>query len=265
MNAIRIGLAAALMALGAAAAVAATGNAAPTAAGNMAPTAANAAQQVPPAVDAALRKALTERLPNIGKIDEVSRTPLPGLFEVRVGTDLFYSDAEGNFLINGQIIDTRARRNLTEERMDKLLAIGFDQLPLKDAFTIVRGNGKRKLAVFEDPNCGYCKRFERDLQKIDNVTVYMFLYPILGPDSTEKSRAHWCARDKARTWQDWMLRNQPPPRADASCDVMALARNIEFGKKHKITGTPTLIFADGSRVPGAIGAADIEKLLASGK
>jgi thiol:disulfide interchange protein DsbC len=252
MNAIRSGLAAALMAL-----TLATG----LAAQNNAPTVANAAAQVPAAVDSALRKTLPERLPNLGKIDEISRSPLPGLYEVRVGTDLFYSDAEGNFLVNGQIIDTKARRNITEERMDKLLAISFEQLPLKDAFTIVRGNGKRKLAVFEDPNCGYCKRFERDLQKIDNVTVYMFLYPILGPDSTEKSRAHWCAKDKVRAWQDWMLRNDAPQRAEPGCDANALARNVEFGKKHKITGTPTLIFADGQRVPGAIGAADIEKLL----
>ena len=258
MKAIRNALAAALMVLGLAAGAQQK---------NMAPTAANAAAQVPAAVDAQLRRNLEQRLPNIGRIDEINRTPMAGLYEVRVGTDLFYADAEGNYLlVNGHLLDTRSKRNLTEDRMEKLLAIDFDQLPLKDAFTIVRGNGKRKLAVFEDPNCGYCKRFERDMQKVDNVTVYMFLYPILGPDSTEKSRGHWCAKDKAKTWHDWMLKNEPPAKADAACDVNALARNIEFGKKHKITGTPTLIFADGSRVPGAIGAAEIEKLLvAAGK
>jgi thiol:disulfide interchange protein DsbC len=188
---------------------------------------------------------------------------MPGLFEVRIGMDLFYSDAQGNFLIQGNLIDTKAQRNLTEERQEKLLAIPFDQLPVKDAFTIVRGNGKRKLAVFEDPNCGYCKRFERDLQKIDNVTVYMFLYPILGPDSIQKSNAHWCAKDKGKSWQDWMLRGTPPEKPDLACDLTALKRNVEFGKQHKITGTPTLIFADGTRVPGAIGSAEIEKLLAA--
>lgn len=250
-NAMRAVLAAALMTVGLLA------GAAP----DKAPTVANAARMVPPSVEATLRRNLEQRLPNFGKVDEVARTPIAGLYEVRVGTDIYYSDAEGNHLVAGQIIETRTRRNLTEERTDKLLAVDFDALPFKDAFTIVRGNGKRKLAVFEDPNCSYCKRFERDLQKIDNVTVYMFLYPILGPDSTEKSRGHWCAKDKAKTWADWMLRNDPPPKADASCDVTALSRNLEFGKKHKITGTPTLIFADGSRVPGAIGAADLEKLL----
>ncbi len=213
--------------------------------------------------EATLRRVLTERLPAMGKVDEVSRSPLPGLFEVRVGTEIFYADAEGNFLINGHIIDTRAKRNLTEERLDKLLAIDFDALPLKDAFTVVRGDGKRKLVVFEDPNCGYCKRFERDLQKIDNVTVYMFLYPILGPASAEKSRDIWCQRDKAKAWLDWMVRDQRVARADASCDTSALVRNIEFGRKHKITGTPTLFFADGSRVPGAIPGSEVEKLLAS--
>jgi len=254
-NAIRTGLAAALMAFGLAAGAADK---------DLAPTAANAARAVPPAVESALRKNLPERMPNFPKIDEISRTPIAGMFEVRIGTDLFYTDAEGNYIINGEMMDTRNRVNLTEERMNKLLAIDFSQLPVKDAFTIVRGNGKRKLAVFEDPNCGYCKRFERDLQKIDNVTVYMFLYPILGPDSVEKSKAVWCARDRGRSWQDWMVRSEPLAKPEGSCDTSVLARNTEFGRKHKITGTPTLIFTDGSRVPGAIAAADIEKLLANG-
>ncbi len=255
-KAIRTGLAAALLCTGLVAG-AADGD-------NKAPTAANAAAQVPPAVEAALRRNLPERLRSFPQIDQVSRTPMPGVYEVRIGNDLFYTDAEGNYIINGEMMDTRARRNLTEERLEKLLAIDFGQLPVKDAFVMVRGNGKRKLAVFEDPNCGYCKRFERDLQKIDNVTVYLFLYPILGPDSTEKSRSVWCAKDKAGAWLGWMVRNEPLAKADASCDASALARNIEFGRKHKITGTPTLVFADGSRVPGAIGPADIEKLLAAG-
>ena len=215
------------------------------------------------AQEATIRKNLAERVPQFQKIDEIRKTEMPGLYEVRIGTDILYSDAEGNFLINGQLIDTRGKRNLTEERMEKLLAIDFSALPLKDAFTIVRGNGKRKLAVFEDPNCGYCKRFERDLQKVDNVTVHMFLYPILGPDSVEKSKNIWCTKDKGKAWLDTMLREQTP--AAASCDASALNRNLEFGKKHKISGTPTLIFADGTRVPGAVSAAQVEKMLAEVK
>ena len=214
--------------------------------------------------DAAIRKNLTERLPNLPAIDEINKTPMDGLFEVRVnGTDIFYTDAEGNFLIQGSVFDTKARSNLTEIRTNKLSAIDFAALPIKDAFTIVRGNGKRKIAVFEDPNCGYCKRYEKEMQKVDNATFYMFLYPILGADSVTKSNNLWCAKDKAKAWQDWMVRDQPI--ATATCDTTALTRNVEFGKKHKITGTPTMFFIDGTRVPGAIDAAQVEKMLTAAK
>ncbi len=216
------------------------------------------------AQEATIRKNLAERLPQLPKIDEVSKTPVPGLYEIRVNeNDIYYTDAQGNYLIQGSIIDVRQRRNLTEERVDKLTAISFDSLPLKDAFTVVRGNGQRKVAVFADPNCGYCKRFERDLGKIDNVTIHTFLYPILSQDSTEKSKNIWCAKDKGKSWQDWMFDDQVP--AAASCDTSALTRNLALGRKHKITGTPTLIFADGTRVPGALNTQQIEKLLAAAR
>ena len=216
--------------------------------------------------EATIRKNMAERIPQLKQIDEVSKTAVPGIFEIRVnGTEIFYTDADANYLFQGNLIDTKQRRNLTEERVEKLSAIAFDSLPLKDGFTIVRGNGKRKLAVFEDPNCGYCKRFERDLQKVDNVTITMFLYPILSPDSTEKSKGVWCAKDKAKAWLDFMVRDVAIPPAAASCDASALARNLELGKKYKISGTPTLVFADGSRVPGAISAAEVEKYLAIAK
>jgi thiol:disulfide interchange protein DsbC len=210
--------------------------------------------------EAAIRKNLAERLPSMPKIDEITKLPMPGLYEVRAGMDLYYTDADGSFLLHGSLIDTKQARNLTEERQEKLMMIDFASLPVKDAFTIVRGNGKRKLAVFEDPNCGYCKRFERELQKVDNVTVYMFLYPILGPDSVDKSRNLWCSKDKGRAWQDWMVRDQAAPAG--SCDIAGVTRNVEFGRKYRISGTPTLIFADGTRVPGAIGLKDVEKYLA---
>jgi len=214
------------------------------------------------AQEATIRKNIAERLPQLKQIDEISATAVPGLYEIRVnGAEIFYTDTEANYLIEGNLIDLRQRRNLTEERVAKLTAVNFDALPLKDAFTVVRGNGKRKLAVFEDPNCGYCKRFERDLEKVDNVTIHTFLYPVLGPGSLEKSKHIWCAKDKAKAWQDWMVREQSP--AAASCDVSAITRNVELGRKHKITGTPTLIFADGSRVPGAINAQQIEKHLSA--
>ena len=213
------------------------------------------------AQEAVIRKNLAERLPALSKIDEVSKTPMNGLYEIRVDSDIFYTDTEGNFLIQGNLIDVKGKRNLTEERITKLSAIDFDALPLKDAFTQVRGNGKRKMAVFEDPNCGYCKRFERDLQKVNDVTIHTFLIPILSADSVEKSKNIWCAKDKNKAWLDWMMREQTP--AKASCDTTALERNLAFSKKYKITGTPTVFFANGTRVPGAISAPEIEKQLAS--
>jgi thiol:disulfide interchange protein DsbC len=210
-----------------------------------------------------IRKNLPARLPQFKQIDEVRKAEIPGLYEVRVdGTEIFYTDAKADFLIEGSLIDTRSKRNLTEERVEKLTAIKFESLPLKDAFAVVRGNGERKLAVFEDPNCGYCKRFERDLQKVDNVTIYMFLYPILGADSVEKSKAIWCAKDRGTAWLDWMLREQLPSSASGGCDATALSRNVELGRKYKINGTPTLLFTNGSRVPGAVDAKKVEQMLA---
>jgi thiol:disulfide interchange protein DsbC len=211
-----------------------------------------------------IRKNLPSRIPQFPAIDEVSKSPIPGVYEVRVnGSQIFYTDEQGNYLFQGNLIDVKARKNLTEERVEKLSAVAFDQLPLKDSIKIVRGNGKRKLAVFEDPNCGYCKRFEKDMKTVDNVTVYLFLYPVLGPDSNVKSRDIWCSKDKGKAWGDWMESSTRPATAPASCDVTALQRNVEFGRKYNITGTPTLIFSDGTRTPGAIPAEQVEKQLAA--
>ena len=212
------------------------------------------------AQEATIRKNLSERLPTLPRIDEISKTPMPGIFEVRINqTDIFYTDAEGNYLIQGSMFDTRQRIDLTEERVNRLTAISFKDLPLKDAFTLVRGKGTRTIAVFEDPNCGFCKRFERDLTKVDDITVHVFLYPILGADSTEKSRNIWCAKDKGKAYVDWMVNNVTPPAA--SCDTAALERNVAFGRKARITGTPTIIFTDGSRVPGALNPEQLEARL----
>jgi len=211
--------------------------------------------------EATIRKNLSERIPQIPKIEEITPTPLTGIYELRLSTnEIYYSDAAGNYLIQGSLIDTKSKRNLTEEREAKLSAVDFNALPLKDAITLVSGNGKRKLAVFEDPNCGYCKRFERDLAKVDNVTVYMFLLPVLGPNSVEKSRNVWCAKDPAAAWVNLMQKDIPTP--NAQCNTAAIERNLEFARKYKITGTPTLVAQDGTRVPGALNSTQIEKLLA---
>ena len=211
---------------------------------------------------AAIRKNIRESQPHWPAIDEISKTPMPGVFEIRIGTEIFYTDEQGRFLIeNGHLVDVRQKRDLTAERMRKLLAIDFQTLPFKDAFTVVRGNGSRKLAIFSDPNCGYCKHIERDLAKLDNVTIHVFLYPVLGPGSTEKSKLVWCSKERAQAWLDLMLKDQVP--SAAACDTAAVNRNLAFGQKHKIQGTPTLFFADGSRVPGAIDLAQLEKQLSA--
>jgi thiol:disulfide interchange protein DsbC len=214
------------------------------------------------AQEAVIRKNLAERLPHLPKIDEVSKTPIPGIYEVRFGADIVYSDEQGNHLIQGNLIDTRTGNDLTEARLAKLSAIDFASLPLKDAVVVKQGSGARRLVVFGDPNCGYCKRFERDLAKLNDVTVYTFLYPILGPDSNAKSRDIWCAKDSGKVWRSWMVDGVAPPKNIGNCDTTVLERNIELGKKHRVQGTPAVVFEDGTRVPGAIPFDRLEKTLA---
>jgi thiol:disulfide interchange protein DsbC len=213
------------------------------------------------AIEASLRRAIAERLPNFPPIDEIRTTPIPGLFEIRLGNEIRYVDAKGEYLIEGDMVDLSRRVSLTQERVDKLNAINFASLPLADAMVTKRGTGARKLAVFEDPNCGYCKRFEKGLAEIKDVTIYTFLIPILGPGSEERSRAIWCSKDALAAWQDWMLRDKPPAKVEGNCDAAALTRNLAFARRHSINGTPALVFEDGTRVPGAIPAEQIEERL----
>jgi thiol:disulfide interchange protein DsbC len=212
--------------------------------------------------EAAIRKALGERYPQL-KIDEVRRSPVAGIWEVRYdGVDILFSDATGDHIfVSGALVETRTRTDLTEQRIEKLLAVAWDRLPLKDGITIRQGTGARKLAVFVDPNCGYCRRFERDLATVKDVTVHVFLIPILGPDSVAKSRDIWCARDPAVAWRRYMLEGVQPSKAAASCNVDALDRNLAFSRTHRINGTPAVFFEDGTRRPGAIPAEQIEASL----
>ena len=210
--------------------------------------------------EAAIRKNISERVPDFPKIDEVTKTSIPGLYEIRIGTDILYTDEQGNYIIEGQLIETKTRTNLTEQRVAKLTAIDFKTLPLKDALVWKQGTGERKLVIFADPNCGYCKKFERDLLTVKDVTVYTFLYPILGPDSTEKSKQIWCAKDNAKVWRDWMIKGTPIAES-ATCDTSALSRNVALGREHRITGTPGVVYEDGKMQPGAVGADAVERQL----
>jgi len=212
--------------------------------------------------EAAIRKSFSERIPQFPKIEEVNKTAIPGVYEVRIGSEIYYTDEQGNYLIAGQIVDTKTRVNLTEERIAKLTAIDFKTLPLKDAMVWKQGTGERKLVVFADPNCGYCKKFERDLLGVSDITVYVFMYPILSPDSIEKSKKIMCSADPGKTWIDWMVRDVPL-QGEAKCDTAMIEKNVQFGHDKKITGTPTMFFVDGERIPGAIAITDFEKKLAS--
>ena len=202
---------------------------------------------------------LRQQLPQLPAGAVITATPLKGIYELRIGNDLMYVDESGSYLLQGALIDLKTRANLTEARMEALLRVPFDQLPVKDGFKIVRGNGKRQLVIFEDPNCGYCKRLERDMANVTDITMTVMLIPVLGKDSEAKAQAIWCAKNPGKVWEGWMIDGiKPPP---ATCDTAAIERNLAFAHSNHITGTPTLFFVDGSRVPGAVPASDVEKKL----
>jgi thiol:disulfide interchange protein DsbC len=213
------------------------------------------------AQEAVIRKTLSENMPQLPKIDEVKASPIPGLYELRIGNDIVYSDARGEHLFNGSILETRTQQNLTQQRIGDLTKVAFDTLPLKDAIVWRQGTGERKMVVFADPNCGYCKKFESDMQRVRDVTVYTFLFPILGGDSPTKARDLWCAKDKGAAWRNWMIRGEVPPHSIGPCDAAALERNVAMGRRLRLTGTPSIVFEDGRRLSGAMSATNVEQSL----
>lgn len=210
--------------------------------------------------EVALKKAVQAKFPQ-ARVESVTRAPYLGLYEVVIEGQLVYTDEGFNYLFDGSIIETQNLANLTEQRRQKLSAVKFDTLPLNLAIKNVKGSGKRKLVVFSDPDCPYCKKVEKDLAKLNDVTIYTFLYPIesLHPDADEKAAAIWCSADRVKAWDDLMLRGIAPG-ADKTCKT-PISEIAQLGQKLKINGTPTLIFADGQRVPGAVPGEQIEKLL----
>jgi len=214
------------------------------------------------AQEAAVRKAIEPRLGEEAKVESVTRTPYSGLYEVQVNGDIIYTDAKAEYLFVGRVVDAKTYQDYTKARLDDINKVTFGNLPLQLAMKEVKGNGKRVIAVFEDPNCGYCKRFRRTLESINNITVYTFMYNILSPDSVEKSRNIWCAPNRVKAWDDWMLNGKLPPTASPNCTTPH-EKVLELGRNMKVTGTPTIIFADGSRVPGAIDAKALEAKLSS--
>ena len=210
--------------------------------------------------EADIKKAMEAKLG--AKVESVTKSGYLGLYEVYSEGNILYTDEKMTaFVAGGQLIDGKTMKNVTEERMRKLTAIKFSELPLDRAIKQVRGDGKRLLATFEDPNCGYCKRLAKDLLKLDNVTIYTFLLPILSEDSLKKSKQIWCSADRAKAWNDWMVEGRAPSGKD-DCDTAAITKNQEYGRRLGISGTPTMFFADGERVPGAMPLAKIEQKLA---
>lgn len=216
--------------------------------------------------EAEIRKAIQDKFSEV-KIQKISKTGYGGLFEVYMLAEsgkhdiIVYTDSKGSFLLEGNLIDLKQDKNITSERRAELTKVSFDALPLDLALKTVKGNGKRKMAIFSDPDCPFCKRLEGDLAKITDVTIYTFLYPIdsLHPQAREKSKAIWCAPDRVKAWNDYMQSNTTPA-GPANCET-PLAKIDELGEKYRISGTPTIFFANGRKVPGAIPAEQLEKML----
>jgi thiol:disulfide interchange protein DsbC len=212
--------------------------------------------------EAEIRKELTAKFPG-AEIASVSKTAYGGLYEVYMDGQLIYADEAGKYVFVGNVIELATRRDLTQARLDRLQAVKWESLPLNYAIKVVKGKGDRKLAVFSDVDCPFCRKFEDELAKVDNITVYTFLYPIQGlhPKAVQASRQIWCAPDKNKAWDDY-IRNGVLPKNDGKCDN-PVDETIALGEKLRVSGTPTIIFQNGQRVPGMIPAAKLEQLLAA--
>ena len=212
--------------------------------------------------EASLKKAIEAAYPKF-KVDSVVKTPYAGLYEVFMGGQIIYTDEKLSFIIaEGRLVDPKTKKDVTGERLEELTKIDFNSLPLDQAIKIVKGNGSRKLVVFSDVDCPYCKQLERkELSNITDVTIYTFLYPInqLHPDAANKSKSIWCSTNREKAWTDWILKDQLPT-STGKCDV-PLEKVGELARKFGITGTPALIFSDGKRVPGAVPHKEIERYL----
>lgn len=209
-----------------------------------------------------LQKILAARFPDI-KVERIGPSVLPGLYEIVTPSEIVYADAKAEHLILGQIVAVKTRENLTQQRWNELNKVDFNSLPFQQAIKIVKGEGRRKVAIFEDPFCPYCQELERGLQGLDDVTIYIFLYPLEGLHSgaTDAARDLWCASDPAAAWSGWMLDRKAPPVAD--CKQTPLAPLAALAEKLKVNSTPTLFFPDGSRIPGAIDADKLESKIAA--
>jgi thiol:disulfide interchange protein DsbC len=210
--------------------------------------------------EARVHKLVEPRMGSNVKVDAVSKTAYGGLYEVRSGGDIFYTDANARYMFVGKVVDLGTLQDLTRARADELAAIRFTDLPLEMAIKTVRGKGQRVMAVFEDPNCPYCRKLHETLRQVDNVTVYTFLLNILSDDSAAKAKNIWCASDRSQAWQQWIQDAKPAPGAPAACPTPN-EQVLALGRKLHVQGTPTIYFADGSRSGSGFDAATLEARL----
>jgi len=204
-----------------------------------------------------IRKSLQSNFPTIGKLEHIVKTPYAGLYEIVIDGQLLYTDAKGQYVFDGNIIEAKTRRNMSEERRQKLFTVDFDNLPLELAVKKVKGNGKRRMAYFTDPNCTYCKKLEKELIKVTDVTLYLFMYPIF-PNSDEIVRNIRCSNNPVKSWDDLMLSEIAP--ANATCTTPT-EQVKELAQKLRVNGTPNLVFASGIQVPGYLPVEELEKHL----
>ena len=212
--------------------------------------------------DEGVKAKLAKKYPEV-KAERITKTNYGNLYEVFAGGEIIYTDEKVTFLLLGTLVDAQTKTNVSEARLQKLNAINFNELPFENAIKLVRGNGSRRMAIFADPNCGYCKRFEQDVNSTDNITAYIFTYPILAQDSIDKSKSIWCSTDRLKAWQDQMLRAKAPT-AKGTCDT-PIDKVLALGRKLNITGTPTTFFEDGERISGALPKDRIEAKLMMAK
>jgi thiol:disulfide interchange protein DsbC len=214
--------------------------------------------------EAVIRKVMEEKLGG-AKVEGVQAAPVPGLFEVRFRTDrglqIVYTDATATHIVVGRIYEAKSDRNLTEERMQKLLAIKFEALPLDLAVKVTRGNGRRVMAVFSDPYCPACRSFEGELAKLEDVTIHYFLYPVIRPELADHSKAVWCAKDRAKAWLELAQRGKPPAGA-ANCTT-PIDQVLDLGRSLNVGSTPTVFLANGDRFAGGLPAERMAALLDS--
>lgn len=195
------------------------------------------------------------------KVQSIRKTQFNDLYEVILeGNEIVYTNAATDYIMAGSLINSEDQRNLTQERKDELNKVDFKTLPLKQAFSLVKGTGKRQIVLFEDPNCGYCKHFRKTLESVDNLTIYTFVVDILGDDSTAKAKVLLCAPNPAKAFDDWMIHGKKPENVSA-CDTSVLEKNKALAIKLGITGTPTVFLEDGSRLPGAVDLQTLEAAL----